>query len=255
MRSIGVIGIGTIGGALVEGLQGRGAAPPTLVSARSEGPSAALAARYPNVTRAASNAEVATADIVVLAMRPAQLQEALAGVEFRPGQLVLSLVAGLGLGELQQLAPRSRVDRAVPMPGMARGEGPITLYPGLPETRELLAPLGDLFAVPEEAMLNMGGLTAFLSSYFELQQALIARAEAAGIPRQDARRYVVSMLGMLAGTARLTPPGEFDGLVPGHQTKGGLNERVHAALLAAGWFERPAAELEAITRLGWKNLG
>ena len=44
-------------------------------------------------------------------------------------------------------------------------------------------------------------------------------------------------------------------LVEEHQTKGGLNERVRAHLLASGWFDVPASALDETTRLNYKKLG
>ena len=251
---IGFVGTGTISEAMVHGLQTLRAAPMIVVSPRSEAISRGLVTRYPNVRRAASNAEAAAAEMVVLGMRPTQVEEALAGIVFRSDQLVVSLVAGLPLADVQALAPRSRVERAVPMPGIARGDGPITVFPGQPELVALLRPLGDLVVAPSEAGLNMGGVTGFMSSYFELQHTLIKRAAAAGISNEDARRYVVSLLSMLATTARDTSAEHFDELVTEHQTKGGLNERVRANLLAAGWFDAPGAAFTAIAKLSRKNL-
>jgi len=251
---IGFVGTGTISEAMVHGLQTLRAAPMIVVSPRSEAISRGLAARYPNVRRAASNAEAAAAEMVVLGMRPTQVEEALAGIAFRRDQLVVSLVAGLSLADVQALAPRSRVDRAIPMPGIARGDGPITVFPGQPELVALLQPLGDLIVAPTEPSLNMGGVTGFMSSYFELQRTLIERATAAGIPKDDARRYVVSLLSMLAATARDSPDELFDDLVTEHQTKGGLNERVRAHLLAEGWFDAPGEAFAAIAKLSRKNL-
>jgi len=253
--TIGFVGTGTISGAVVEGLQ-RAAQPPSMIlSPRSEAVSSRLAALYPNIRRAASNAEAAAADIVVLGMRPTQVEEALAGITFGADQLVLSLVAGLSLADVQQLAPHSRVDRAIPMPGVARGAGPVLVYPGLPETVALLGPIGDLVVCKVESQLTMGGLTGFMSSYFELQHMLIERAVAAGVGRDEARKYVLSMLAMLSGTANLTPPDRFDELVAEHQTKGGLNERVRRYLLDAGWFDVPGKAFDEIARLRRENLG
>jgi pyrroline-5-carboxylate reductase len=188
-------------------------------------------------------------------MRPAQLSEAMAGLRFGPQQIVLSLVAGLSLDELRKLVPQARLAAAVPMPGIARKIGPVTLYPGLPELVALLGPLGDLFVVADEARLNMGGLSTFMSSYFELQARLIATAIAGGAPPEDARRYVVSLLGMLADTARRTAPEDFGRLVEEHQTKGGLNERVRNKLLAEGWFDAVPEALAAAAALSWTALG
>jgi len=252
--TIGFVGTGTISGAMVEGLQRLPQPPAVVVSPRSEAVSSRLSELYPNVRRAASNAEAAAADIVVLGMRPTQLEEAIAGISFRANQIVVSLVAGLALADVQKLAPQSRVDRAIPMPGIARGAGPILVYPGLPETVALLKPLGDLIVCTAEPQLTMGGLTGFMSTYFELQQTLIERAVSSGVGRDEARKYAVSLLTMLSGTANLTPPDLFDELVAEHQTKGGLNERVRRYLLDAGWFDVPGKAFDEIARLRRENL-
>src|SRR6185312_16342616 len=152
---IGFIGTGTIAGAMVEGLSGLPEPPEIIVSPRSERISRKLAARFGNVRRATS------------------IDEAVAGLSFGAEQIVVSLIAGLSLADVQALAPHSRVARAVPMPGIARRTGPVTVYPDVREVADLFRPLGELFVVPDETRLYMGGLSAFMSSYFELQTTLI----------------------------------------------------------------------------------
>ena len=136
---LGFIGTGTITEAFVLGLQHKHAPHEILLSPRSETVSTALAARFANVTRLASNAEIAArSDIVFLAMRPAQLEEALDGISFRAGEIVVNFVAGLSMAELQVLAPASRVCRVLPLPMIARGAGPVVCYPALPAVLKLV---------------------------------------------------------------------------------------------------------------------
>jgi pyrroline-5-carboxylate reductase len=252
---IGFIGTGTISAAVIEGLQSLTDAPDILVSPRSESVSRALAAKYPRVTRAASNAEAASADIVFLGMRPMHLDGAMAGVDFAEGQIVASMVAGFALSDIRSRWPKATASRVIPMPGAARRTGPIAIYPAVDAVVKLMAPLGDLFVVADEGKLGFGGLNAFMSSYFELQRALVDVGTGAGLSEDETRRYLVSLLGMLADTARHTPPEAFAHLVEEHQTKGGLNERVRAALLAQGWFDAPSAALNATTTLSYNKLG
>lgn len=252
---IGFIGTGTISAAVIEGLQAGADAPQIVVSPRSEAVSSALAAKFPKVRRAASNAEVARADIVFLGMRPMHLDDAMAGIEIGKGQIIASMVAGFSLADIAKRWPAATVCRVIPMPGAARRSGPIAMYPRVPDVFELMAPLGDLFVVPDEGKLGFGGLNAFMSTYFELQRMLIEVGSAAGLSEADARGYVVSLLSMLADTARHTKPEDFGKLVEEHQTKGGLNERVRAALLARGWFDVPRDILRETTTLSYKKLG
>ncbi|HEX4297384.1 MAG TPA: NAD(P)-binding domain-containing protein, partial [Devosia sp.] len=248
---IGFIGTGTISAAVVEGLQSLPEPPAIVVSPRSEAVSTGLAARFAKVTRAATNAEVAKADIVFLGMRPMHLEEALAGIEIGAGQIVASMVAGFAIEDIRRRWPKATVCRFIPLPGIARRAGPMAMYPAVPDVVALVAPLGDLFVVGDESRLHFGGLNSFMSSYFELQRALIDAGIAAGLTADEARGYVVSLLGMLAGTAQRTEAADFDRLAEEHQTKGGLNERVRAALLAKGWFDVPAAVLRETTTIGY----
>src|SRR6476469_4671817 len=234
---IGFIGTGTISAAVIEGLQSLPDAPEIGVSPRSEATSLALAAKFKLVSRAPSNAEVATADIVFLGMRPMHLEAAIDGIEFKAGQIVASMVAGFGLADIQARWPKATVCRFIPLPGIARGKGPMATYPAVPEIVQLMSPLGDLFVAPDEARIHFGGLNSFMSSYYELQRALIDVGTGAGLSESDARGFVVSLLGMLADTAQRTPDAAFGRLVEEHQTQGGLNERVRAALLQQGWFD------------------
>ncbi|MEP7239366.1 MAG: NAD(P)-binding domain-containing protein [Devosia sp.] len=252
---IGFIGTGTISAAVIEGLQSLPEAPQITVSPRSEAISTGLAARFPKVSRARSNAEAAKAEIVFLGMRPMHLDEAMTGIEFEAGQIIASMVAGFSIADIRARWPKATVCRVIPMPGVARRQGPIATYPAVPEIVALMAPLGELFVVADEGKLGFGGLNAFMSSYFELQNALIAVGADAGLPEADARRFVVSLLGMMADTAKRTAPADFGKLVEEHQTKGGLNERVRATLLAESWFDRPSAALNATTTLSYKTLG
>ena len=252
---IGFIGTGTISAAVIEGLQSLPEAPEIVVSPRSEAMSVALSTKFRKVRRANSNADVANADMVFLGMRPMHLEEAMAGIDFRPGQIVASMVAGFGLDDIRARWPLATVCRFIPLPGIARGIGPMATYPAVPEVVELFGPLGDLFVVADESKLHFGGLNSFMSTYYELQRALIDAGMAAGLPEADARGYVVSLLGMLADTAQRTPEALFGKLVEEHQTKGGLNERVRAKLLEAGWFNTPAAVLRETTSLSYKKLG
>lgn len=252
---IGFIGTGTISAAVIEGLQSLPEAPEVIVSPRSEATSLALAAKFRRVSRAGSNAEVAEADIVFLGMRPTHLEEAIAGVDFKSGQIVASMVAGFSLADIRARWPKATACRFIPLPGIARGKGPMATYPAVPEIVTLMSPLGDLFVPPDEARIHFGGLNSFMSSYYELQRALIDVGTGAGLSETDARGFVVSMLGMLADTAQRTPPQSFGSLVEEHQTKGGLNERVRAALVQQGWFDAPRTVLNATTSMSYKNLG
>ncbi|RUT33066.1 hypothetical protein EMQ25_08045 [Arsenicitalea aurantiaca] len=253
---LGFLGTGVIAGAFIEGLEHAGGHHDIVVSPRSEAISRDLEARFARVRRAGSNAEVIEAsEVVVLAMRPAQVEDALAGLAFRPGQALVSFVTGLDIPELQALAPGLPVARALPLPAVARCSGPLVATPETPLMRELLSGLGEvIFAADDTEMMAMGGVSALMATYFELQQTLIGWSEAEGVERAKASRYTRAMLLSLAETGMATPEARLGDLVGEHQTKGGLNQRVRTRLLEAGWFDAPGNALAEVRRIGRQGL-
>ncbi|MEQ1769852.1 MAG: NAD(P)-binding domain-containing protein [Devosia sp.] len=250
---LGFIGTGTISEALVIGLSTAPGAPTIKVSPRTEAISRRLADRFANVTRADSNQAVIDAsDIVMLAMRPAQVEEVLGELRFDKGQTVISLVASLGLSALAALVPNVRLFRFTPLPMVAERRGPMLLFPHDVEMSALLSPLGTLIVPQSEAEFReLGGPSGFMSSYFALQQALIAGLVDKGIGAGTARLYVRSLMAALGETGLAEGGQEGSKLVSEHETPGGINFNTRRVLGAAGWFDKPSsvfAEVAAIPR-------
>lgn len=113
-RTIGFVGAGTMGQALIRGLAASGVPRARLLAADPDRRALAAArnagARSIGITWLAREA-----DIVVLAVKPQQMAEALArlGPSLR-GKLVVSIAAGLTLRWLQARLPRARLIRVMP---------------------------------------------------------------------------------------------------------------------------------------------
>jgi pyrroline-5-carboxylate reductase len=117
METIGIIGVGEISRAIVDGLCGEpDVAPAVLLSPRGVAVSADLARRYPSVRVCGSNQEVLDyAAVVILAVRPDALHNALDQLRISPGMVVISVVAGVEHDELHALfGPGITIVRAIP---------------------------------------------------------------------------------------------------------------------------------------------
>eukprot|EP00434_Breviolum_minutum_P042949 symbB.v1.2.038252.t1/scaffold5895.1/size24310/2 len=98
--SIGVVGVGTIGSALIRGLLSPGPGAPELprvvLSPRGALKAKALAEDFPNVVIAKSNQEVVDeVECVIVAVLFKQVNEVFGGLKFRAEQKVMTLTAGL----------------------------------------------------------------------------------------------------------------------------------------------------------------
>lgn len=251
MTTYGVIGVGSLASAIVTGLCLED--PPAVVlSPRSASASAALASRHPSVTVAADNqAVVDAADVVLVCVLPTQAEEVLAALTFRPGQAVVSVLAGVSLAEVARLvAPATRVACADPMPSAAVRQGATPVHPPLPEAVALFERVGSVVAVDDEAAYEALIVpSATIAAHLEVLATLAAWVAERGVPDAEARSYVAALY---AGVAdRLVHDPDFGALAAEAATPGGLNELYARQLRDAGTLGTVTAGLDAIAdRLG-----
>jgi pyrroline-5-carboxylate reductase len=205
--TIGFLGCGQIGRALLAGWLESGRVPPDRVLVAARRSAAATAARFG--VEAADPAEVVRrADVLVLAVKPAQAKAALAGLPFREGQTLISVVAGLTKARLAEYAAPARVVRTMPSTPCRVRQG-VTVVLARDERPEDVALVEHLFAavghvelLADEDLFHVA--TALVGSgpayLFVAMEALADGAVLAGLPRETARRLAAKMV---AGAAAL----------------------------------------------------
>lgn len=246
---LGFVGCGTIAAAIVTGLNSSGHGQAIVVSPRNAEVAAGLARRFPNVTVAATNQAVLDAcDVAVLAVRPQILAAVLPELRFRPDHEVISLVPVTSLAYLRSAtAPAATVTRAVPMPMVARRQGPTAIYAATPVARRLFDSLGSTIELSDEKCFDaFTAETALMATYFRFLETAAQWLRARGVAADQADRYVRQLFGGLAGTALASPQRTLGELADEHQTRGGLNEQVRTHMEGKGMFAELTNALDAV---------
>jgi pyrroline-5-carboxylate reductase len=102
------------------------------------------------------------------------------------------------------------------------------------------AGLGDIVIIEDETQIRIiSCASAVMSTYYEMQNAVIDWAVERGLERSVSALYVRSLLEGLAVAGRHADEADLVALPAEHQTKGGLNERVRAGLCSAATLIRP----------------
>ncbi|HYT40169.1 MAG TPA: NAD(P)-binding domain-containing protein, partial [Acidimicrobiia bacterium] len=143
MTTLALIGGGKMGEALLGGLIDGGWDPETLAVAEVVAERRhAIESRFTKVRVVPNPAwAVADAEIVVVAVKPADVAAALAAAEpvLEPGALVLSIAAGVTLAALEAAAPGRPVVRAMPNTPAVVGLGAAAIAAGHHAGEEHLA--------------------------------------------------------------------------------------------------------------------
>jgi len=195
-------------------------------------------------------------DIVVLAIKPQNLAEAMSGLsgQLKPNQLVLSIIAGARINTLCQGLNHRCIVRAMPNTPAQIGEG-ISVWTATPEVTSqqkrragsILSTMGKEIYVDDEKYLDMA--TAVSGSgpayFFLFVESLIEAAVKVGLPPDAAEELVLqTMLGsghLLQKSGK--SPAELRQMVtsPGGTTaaallqfeKGGFSDLIQKAVTAA----------------------
>lgn len=251
LPKIGILGVGTIAEALTDGLCAFGdrRAEEILLSPRNQVISTRLGLRYPNVRVALDNqAVVDGSEIVILAVRPQVAEQVLRELRFRPDQKIVSLIATFSVERLAPfLAPATKISRAVPLPPVARRQGPLTLYTHSEKIVRLLDGLGVLIRIEDEAHLDLiSAVTSLMGTYFGMMGAVDAWMIEGGFKPEASRAFVAALFSNLAQAAQEHSEESFRQLSKDYSTPGGLNEQAWRELNATGWSDQLRAALDLV---------
>jgi len=103
-------------------------------------------------------------ELIILAVRPDHMNAALAGLKFKPGQLVASVVAGASLSLLGGLVSPAKPIRVLPISCVAINKSPILVFPGNLPVQTLVSLLGQVHVLPDEKTFTPG--TALVGAFY-----------------------------------------------------------------------------------------
>lgn len=236
---IAVIGGGKMGGALIQGMVAGGLVDAgALTVADTDGARLAELARCFGVRVTADNREaVREAGLVILAVKPQNMAEVLAGLSgaLDPSTLVISIAAGISTAFIgERLGEGVRVVRVMPNTPALIGEGAAAIAAGahateadLQRTRQIFDAVGMSVEVAEGLMDAVTGLSGSGPGYvFLILEAFAEAGVRTGLPRETALRLIAQSL---LGAAKLclrgeNSPAELRAMVtsPGGTTLAGL---------------------------------
>lgn len=208
--TVAIIGAGVMGETLLSGLirGGRDVADLTVGEKR---PERAEELREKYGVRVVSNIEAAKAETVVLVVKPQDMTEVLAEIagHLRPGQLVVSLAAGITTALIEKHLPDGiAVVRVMPNTPALVDEGMAAISPGshcdeehLAIAEGLLATTGRVVRVPEKQQDAVTAISGSGPAYlFFVVEAMIEAGVHLGLPRTTATELVVQTV---VGSAKL----------------------------------------------------
>ena len=206
-KTIAFIGAGNMGEALIRGLLSvKTVSPSQILATDVRAEQREFFAKKFRVRALDDNAEaVKTADIVVLAVKPQQMGEVLAGFKaaMSGSKLIVSIAAGVTTGHIErELGGKTRVVRAMPNTPALVGAGAAALAKGahatdddLATAESILGAVGISVRVEEKLLDAVTALSGSGPAYvFYVTEAMIKAGVAAGLDEALAKKLAVQTI-------------------------------------------------------------
>jgi len=247
-RSVGLIGAGNMGEALLRGLLGTRtvAVARCLVTNKSNDERLARLAGEWGVRTTRDKARLMDdGDVIILAVKPADVPDVLREIASyaAPRHLIVSVAAGVPLETIESHLGRVPVVRAMPNTSTAVGASATAICLGrwaedghLSTVREVFEAVGRVVVVPEALFDTVTGLSGSGPAYvYLLAEAMLEAGLRAGLPR-DAALALVSQTVLGAGKM-LTETGEDPAVLRGRVTSPGGTTMAGVQALEEGGFQ------------------
>ncbi|MCX5641936.1 MAG: pyrroline-5-carboxylate reductase [Candidatus Omnitrophica bacterium] len=239
---LGIIGAGKMGSAIITGLLKSKAitAGEILLYDRDPRQYASLTSVYPLKTARNIPELVSLSDICLLAVKPQDKENVLkemSGIGKR--KLVVSILAGIPTGYLEQKLGKIPVVRVMPNIGIKVGAGMSFYSPGrftrpadLKKVARLFANLGEVSVIAEEKMDLVTALSGSGPAYFFLLMEILAEyAQKSGISKNDSAKMARQSALASALLTKSEPAGQLRAAVT---SKSGTTEAAILVLEKAG---------------------
>ena len=265
--SIAFIGAGNMAGSLIAGLLGKGTAPKNIIACDTDTSKLAALQAETGIHILDSERAAATADVLVLAVKPQVMADVCCALEPHIGDrdvVIVSIAAGVSLDSLQQwLGQKRAIVRTMPNTPSLVAEGATALFANQATSDQqkqladdVMGAVGITCWLKQES--DIDAITALSGSgpayFFLLMEAMEKAAIAMGLDAGTARRFAIQTAkgaGQLAAhqaSARPeVPPAELRRRVtsPGGTTERAINSFEHEGFTAIVERAMQAARLRS----------
>ena len=209
-----------------------------IISPRNKKKALYLKKYFKRVIIAKDNQEVINeANWVFLGILPKVGEAILPNLKFRKNQIIVSFMSTTNYSKLKKLInAKSIIIRAIPMPPIRLGKGPVAIFPPNKKVKSFFNKIGTTIEIKNEKLSkNFWAISGTMASFYELLSVLSNWLIRKKTNKLDAQKYVTSLYSALSELALLNSSKPLKNLV-NEQTPGGLNWQGVNELRKSGYY-------------------
>ena len=219
-----------------------------IISPRNKKKALNLKKYFKRVIIAKDNQEVINkADWVFLGILPKIGEVILPKLKFKNKQIIISFMSTTNYQKLKKLIQtKSTIIRAIPMPPIRLGKGPVAIFPPNKKVKSFFDKIGTTIEIKNEKLSkNFWAISGTMASFYELLNVLSNWLTRKKTNKIDSQKYVTLLYSALAELALINSSKPLKNLV-NEQTPGGLNWQGVNELRKSGYYRLLEKSLKKI---------
>ena len=219
-----------------------------IISPRNKKKAQYLKKYFKKIVIAKDNQDVINkANWVFLGILPKVGETILPKLRFRDNQIIVSFMSTTNYQKLKKLIKtKSVIIRAIPMPPIRLGKGPVAIFPPNKMIKNFFNKIGTTIEIRNEKLSkNFWAISGTMASFYELLNVLSKWLIRKKTNKLDAQKYVTLLYSALAELALLKSSKPLKNLV-NEQTPGGLNWQGVNDLRKSGYYRLLEKSLKKI---------
>ena len=237
--NIGFIGVGNIVSDVIAGIcKSKISYKKIIISPRNKKKAQQLKRQFKKVVIAKSNQSVIdNSNWVFLGVLPKVGDQILPKLKFKKNQIVVSFMSTTNYLRLKKLIKTKLIIiRAIPMPPIRLGKGPVAIFPPNKKVKSFFDKIGETIEIKNEKLSkNFWAISGTMASFYELLNILSKWLIRKKTNKVDSQKYVTLLYSALAELALLNSSKPLKNLV-NKQTPGGLNWQGVNELKKLGYY-------------------
>ena len=249
---LGFIGTGNITVAVVNGIcTSKISFSKIIVSSRNKSKAENLKRKFKKVSIAKTNQEIVDkCNWVFLAVTPKVGEQIIPKLKFRSNQKIVSFISTIKLEQLKKFIEKKvKVVRAIPLPPISIGKGPVPIYPPDKQVKSFFDKIGTTIEIKsEKSSNNFWSMSGMMAPFYETLKVQADWLVKKGIKRDKAQKYITSLFIALSEDSAIKSKKNLKYLVAESQTPGGLNEQGVKELRKSGFYKSLEKSLNSILK-------
>ena len=246
---LGFIGTGNISSDVVSGIsKSKINFKKIILSPRNKNKAIILKKKYKKILIAKNNQDVINkSDWVFLGVLPNVGEKILPKLTFKKNQTIISFISTIKYLSLKKILKNDNIFRAIPMPPISIGKGPIAIFPPNKKLKNFFSKIGSVVEIKSEKLSkNFWAISGTMAAFYKLLSTASSWLIRKGVKRKEAQEYVILLYTALANMAMEDKKLDLRKLVANSQTPGGLNMQVVNELSKSKYFKEFENSLNSI---------